>query len=258
MSQDVILNVERLWVAHGGIAAVRDVSLSVAPGEMVALIGPNGAGKTTLLNALSGVLRPEKGRVVFDDVDITGWRAHRVARRGLLQVPEGRRILGALSVDENLVLGSLALGARGKATREDASRVSELFPLLEQRRKQVAGTLSGGQQQMLAIGRALMGRPRLLLLDEPSLGLAPKVVEEVFSALERLRTLGLTILLVEQNARRALASADRAYVMESGRIVHQGSASQLASDPRIEAHYLGRRDHTAATRDSVHGNDFAP
>jgi branched-chain amino acid transport system ATP-binding protein len=234
-----LLQVRDVMVSYGGIAAVRNASLHVNEGEMVALIGPNGAGKTSLLNALSGLVFAT-GEIVFDGVRTGGSPAHRIARLGLLQVPEGRRILETLTVDENLSLGSLALAGRAKASPGDLARVRKLFPVLAERGAQDAGSLSGGQQQMLAIGRALMGRPRVLLLDEPSLGLAPLVVEQVFDALRQLRTDGMTILLVEQNARLALATVDRAYVMESGSIVKEGRAQVLASDPQIEAHYLGR------------------
>lgn len=253
MSTSSFLSVQDLTVAYGGITAVRRTSFHVNEGEMVALIGPNGAGKTTLLSTLSGLLKPVTGRVTMAGTDITGWPAHRVARSGLLQVPEGRRILGTLSVTENLDLGRLALTGRGVPAKDDWARVHALFPLLAERGLQEAGSLSGGQQQMLAIGRALMGRPRLLLLDEPSLGLAPLIIEQVFSALRCLRDQGLTILLVEQNARLALATADRAYVMESGQIVQQGLARELASDSRIEAHYLGqmKTSTNAAARDGT-------
>ena len=239
MSAVHFLDVMGLTVAYGGITAVRNVSLHVDEGEMVALIGPNGAGKTSLLNALSGLVAA-RGEVVLEGARTSGLSAHTIARRGLLQVPEGRRILDTLTVEENLALGSLALVGRGKASPGDLGRVHKLFPLLAERATQEAGSLSGGQQQMLAIGRALMGRPRLLLLDEPSLGLAPLIVEQVFQALRQLRADGMTILLVEQNARLALATADRGYVMESGSIVKHGDAQSLASDPQIEAHYLGR------------------
>jgi branched-chain amino acid transport system ATP-binding protein len=239
MSTHAFLSVEGITVGYGGIIAVRRASIRVNEGEMVALIGTNGAGKTTLLNTLSGLLKPVAGRIALGAVNITGWPSHRVARSGLLQVPEGRRILSTLSVEENLALGRLALVGRGKPTKEDLERVYGLFPVLAERRRQEGGSLSGGQQQMLAIGRALMGRPRLLLLDEPSLGLAPIIVEQVFDALRRLREQGLTILLVEQNARLALAMVDRGYVIESGKIVHEGLAQDLVNDPQIEAHYLG-------------------
>jgi len=240
MSAARFLDIRNLVVSYGGITAVRGASLHVNQGEMVALSGPNGAGKTSLLNALSGLVPAAGGEVLLEGVHVGGWPAHRIARSGLLQVPEGRRMLATLSVEENLSLGSLALVGRGKASPDDLDRVHTLFPLLADRARQEAGSLSGGQQQMLAIGRALMGRPRVLLLDEPSLGLAPLVVDQVFQALRKLRSAGMTILLVEQNARLALATADRAYVMESGSIVKNGRADALAADPEIEAHYLGR------------------
>jgi branched-chain amino acid transport system ATP-binding protein len=231
-----MLTVDTLAAGYEGIQALRGVSLAVGAGEIVALIGANGAGKTTLMNALSGVLRPSAGRIVFEGEDVTGRPAFRVARRGLIQVPEGRRILGPLSVRENLELGRLARGTREGA---DLDLVFSLFPRLIERERQSAGSLSGGEQQMLAIGRALMGRPRLLMLDEPSLGLAPVIVSQVFAALAELNRSGLTILLVEQNARRALDLASRAYVLERGRVVRSGGSAELASDPAIAASYLG-------------------
>jgi branched-chain amino acid transport system ATP-binding protein len=234
-----MLEVRGLTTAYGGIVALRDVSLNVAEGQMVALIGPNGAGKTTLLNSISGILRARSGDAAFDGRSLAGVPAHEVARRGVLQVPEGRRILGPLSVEENLQLGRLALGTRGAGETGDLERVYALFPILEEKREQPGESLSGGQQQMLAIGRALMGKPRVLLLDEPSLGLAPLVVQLVFDALVQLNREGLTILLVEQNARRALAASQYAYVLEQGRIVDEGVSERLASDPKIIAHYLG-------------------
>ena len=232
-----MLNVTSLRAGYGGIQAVRDVSLDVADGGMVALIGPNGAGKTTLLNALSGLVRPEAGRVTLAGADIMGRPGHGIARLGLLQVPEGRRVLGPLSVLENLLLGRQA--ARGRAPGR-LDQVFELFPVLAERRMQASGSLSGGQQQMLAIGRALMGAPRLLLLDEPSLGLSPLMAGSVFAALARLNAAGLAMLIVEQNARRALAATRNAYVMEGGRIVAQGDSAALLHDPAIIAHYLGQ------------------
>jgi branched-chain amino acid transport system ATP-binding protein len=215
----------------------------------VAIIGANGAGKTTLINTVSGVLRVGAGRVTFDGADVTGLTAHDVARRGLIQVPEGRRIFGPLTVQENLELGRQARGARQDGT-DDLDRVYALFPRLRERLRQPAGSLSGGEQQMLAIGRALMGRPRLLMLDEPSLGLAPVIVAQVFDALTALNRAGLTILLVEQNARRALDIADRAYVLERGRIVRTDKAAVLKTDAAIKASYLGivERDIGAAVQ----------
>ncbi|AWJ93934.1 ABC transporter ATP-binding protein (plasmid) [Azospirillum baldaniorum] len=230
-----MLEIQDLVTAYDGIRALRGVTLTVPAGAMVALIGPNGAGKSTLLNSVSGVVTPASGRIRFDGAEIAGLPAHRVARRGLLQVPEGRQILGPLSVEENLRLGRLAAGTRGTA---DIDEVYALFPILAERRRQEGGSLSGGQQQMLAIGRALMGRPRLLMLDEPSLGLSPLMAAQVFAALETLRRSGLTILLVEQNARRALDATGHAYVLEQGRIVHQGPSGALARDPAVVRHYL--------------------
>ena len=234
-----MLTVRDLSAFYGGIVAVRGASLTVAAGKCVALIGSNGAGKTTLLNAICGALRPAAGNILFGETNITGEPAYRVARRGILLVPEGRQILGPLTVRENLELGRLALGSRRRGRRASLDAVFELFPRLAERVEQIAGSLSGGEQQMLAIGRALMGEPELLLLDEPSLGLAPIVVAAVFDALKRLNSSGLTILLVEQNARRALEIADYAYVMERGRIVEEGESSRLRTDPNIQSHYLG-------------------
>ena len=234
-----MLTVEAVTTRYGGITAVRAASLSVAEGEMVALLGRNGAGKTTLLNTICGLLKPAEGRILFRDEPIANRPCHAIARRGLVQVPEGRRILGPLSVEENLDLGRQALGGRSGNRAADLERIFALFPILAERRRQAGGSLSGGQQQMLAIGRALMGNPTLLLLDEPSLGLAPVVSQQVFAALRRLKAEGLTILLVEQNARRALEVTDRAYVMEQGSVVQEGPSAELARDPKMISHYLG-------------------
>jgi branched-chain amino acid transport system ATP-binding protein len=242
-----MLVVDTLVAGYSGIQAVRGVSLEVGATEIVALIGANGVGKTTLMNAISGVLRPTSGQVTFAGENLAGRAAHRIARRGLLQVPEGRRILSPLSVRENLELGRLARGGRSGA---DLDPVFALFPRLVERQHQIAGSLSGGEQQMLAIGRALMGRPRLLMLDEPSLGLAPIMVSQVFDALAQLNRSGLPILLVEQNARRALNLASRAYVLERGRIVRHGSAGELASDPAIQSSYLGIVERTLETAEA--------
>ena len=232
------LSVENVTAAYSGIHALRGVSLSVSEGEFVALIGPNGAGKSTLLNCLSGVVRATGGSIKFNGAELVGTAPWNVSRKGLLQVPEGRQILANLSVRENLELGATALSGRKSAYTLE--RIQSLFPILAERREQRAGSLSGGQQQMLAIGRALMGGPRLLLLDEPSLGLAPVIVVQVFDALRALNAEGLTILLVEQNARQALNSTDRAYVIEQGRVVHEGKSEILANDPTVIAHYLGQ------------------
>ena len=233
-----MLTVNNLSAAYSGIKALRGASLTVHEGEFVALIGPNGAGKSTLLNCLSGVVRPTAGSIRFMGQELVGVAPWNVARKGLLQVPEGRQVLPNLSVREHLTLGATALS--GRASTYSLDRIHALFPILAERREQRAGSLSGGQQQMLAIGRALMGAPRLLLLDEPSLGLAPVIVIQVFEALRMLNAQGLTILLVEQNARQALLATDRAYVIEQGRVVHEGPSAALAADPAIVAHYLGQ------------------
>ncbi|MGE0768535.1 MAG: ABC transporter ATP-binding protein [Hyphomicrobiaceae bacterium] len=231
-----MLKVSDLRASYGGIQALHDVSIEVNAGEVVALIGANGAGKSTLLNAISGIV-PARGSVRFKNDEVLGRRPAAIARRGLLQVPEGRQILNDLSVEENLKLGKLALGGRPATWTLD--QVVDVFPVLGKRQSQMAGSLSGGEQQMLAIARALMGAPEVLLLDEPSLGLAPLIVDQVFSVLARLNAAGLTILLVEQNARRALAASSRAYIMERGKIVQHAAASALAADPSIVSYYLG-------------------
>ena len=233
-----MLEITDLKANYSGIQALRGVSLSVQQGEIVALIGPNGAGKSTLLNCVSGQILPAGGSIRLDGVEVTGQNSWNVSRSGLLQVPEGRQVFAEMTVLENLQLGATAL--RGRPAVYPLSRVIELFPILGERRQQLAGSLSGGQQQMLAIGRALMGGPRLLLLDEPSLGLAPLIVKQVFATLRALNQEGLTILLIEQNAKQALDVTSRAYVIEQGRIVHAGPSKELANDPEIEAHYLGQ------------------
>ena len=230
-----MLSVKSLEAQYDGVQALRGVDLEVREGEAVALIGPNGAGKSTLLNCLSGLV-PYRGEILFQGRPLPRGAAHRVSRQGLLHVPEGRRVLGGMSVHENLIMGRLALA--GRAPTYGLDDVYRLFPILKERERQQAGTLSGGQQQMLAIGRALMGSPRMLLLDEPSLGLAPVIVKELFQALRSLNAAGLTILLVEQNARLALAVTQRAYVLERGRIVHQGLSSEIAANDEVIAHYL--------------------
>jgi branched-chain amino acid transport system ATP-binding protein len=232
-----MLEVTDLSVRYSGIQALRGISLSVHEGETVALIGPNGAGKSTLLNAISGVVPATSGRIVFESREITRQNAWTTARSGVVQVPEGRQVFADLTVEENLHLGATALA--GRVATHGLDQVYELFPILRERREQRAGSLSGGQQQMLAIGRGLMGGPQLLLLDEPSLGLAPVIIAQVFDALKTLRASGMTILLVEQNAHLALTASDRAYVIEQGRIVHAGASAALLNDPDIAAHYLG-------------------
>ena len=241
-----LLTVTGLHACYGDVPALRGVSLEVAEGEIVALLGSNGAGKTTTLRAISGLMRPRTGTISFGGTDITRERAHLIVARGLNQVPEGRRIFPALSVEENLNLGGY-LSRRDHATvAQRKQQVFELFPRLAERRRQLGGTLSGGEQQMLAIGRALMNEPRLLTLDEPSMGLAPVVVRAVGEVIKRIRAAGTAILMVEQNARQALALADRAYVLETGRVVIEGPASQLAQDERVQHAYLGGSAEEAA------------
>jgi branched-chain amino acid transport system ATP-binding protein len=230
-------------VAHyGRTAALHGVSLHVGKGEIVALVGANGAGKTTILNTISGILYPTRGTVVFAGNTVNRTPPDRLVRLGLSHVPEGRRLFGPLSVRDNLELGTYAL--RGSERRahmtDDLARVYAMFPILKERVGQRADTLSGGEQQMLAIGRALMARPQLLLLDEPSMGLAPKVMQEIFLAIGEFRNEGLTVLLVEQNARWALRIADRGYVLETGRIVMEGSAEELLDDREVQRAYLGK------------------
>lgn len=232
-----MLSVSNLHTSYRGIHALRGVSLSVGKGEMVALIGSNGAGKSTLLNSISGVVKSRSGSVTFEGEAITNRNPWLTSRAGLLQVPEGRQVLPEMTVLENLEVGFTALGSRKREyTLADVYRI---FPVLEERKAQFAGSLSGGQQQMLAIGRALMGSPRMLLLDEPSLGLAPLVVNHVFAALKQVNLRGLTVLLVEQNARKALELTDRAYVLDQGAIVLEGPSKTLAADSNMAAHYLG-------------------
>jgi len=225
-------------VRYGNIRALRGVSLRVDQGELVALIGSNGAGKTTTMRTISGLLRPTGGAITFEGADISRAATDRIVALGISHCPEGRRIFGGLTVAENLRLGAVSRSDR-RAIAEDLEMVLGLFPLLKERLSQAGGTLSGGEQQMLAIGRALMSRPRLLLLDEPSLGLAPLMVERIFATIGELKAQGRTILLVEQNVHHALDIADRAYVMETGRITLEGPAAVLRHDPKVEQSYLG-------------------
>ncbi|CAH2601713.1 branched chain amino acid/phenylalanine ABC transporter ATP binding subunit LivF [Rhodovastum atsumiense] len=228
-----LLEIEDLHVAMGSQQILRGIDLTLAEGEMLAVLGANGVGKTTLMRTLSGIYRARSGRVVLAGRDITNAPAHRIVAAGLAQSPEGRQIFSAMTVRENLILGG------GRAGLAELDAVLPLFPRLGERMAQLAGSLSGGEQQMLCIARALMARPRVLLLDEPSLGLAPKLVRNIFELLARIRAQGVSILVVEQNARAALKVADRAAVMEGGRIALAGAAAALAEDPRIVAAYLG-------------------
>ncbi len=233
-----MLEVERLAVAYGEALALRDVSLTVGDGEIVAVLGGNGAGKTTLINALAGIVPVRSGTVRFDGYDLTLHPAHEVCPRGIAVVPEGRRLFAHMTVQENLVMGSYARAARPHR-REAEAEVYRIFPRLHERRRQLAGTLSGGEQQMLAIGRALMARPRLLLLDEPSQGLAPVVVDAIFEVMGGINRAGVALLLVEQHISKALEVAARGYVLEDGRIVLGGSRDELTHHPLVASAYLG-------------------
>ena len=233
-----MLEVHDLRVSYHGVPALHGVSLRVARGELIALIGANGAGKTTTLKAVAGALRPEGGRIAVDGVDVTRWSTPEMVRLGVTYVPEGRLVFGPMSVEENLRLGAFVVRSR-REIDDRLDYVYQLFPRLKERRRQPAGTLSGGEQQMLAIGRGLMAGPRLLMLDEPSLGLMPRLVEELFATIARLRRDGLTVLLVEQSAREALELADRAYVLQTGRTVGEGTGQELLRSERVRQAFLG-------------------
>ena len=233
-----LLQVDNLCVAYGGIQAVKGISLTVEEGELVTLIGANGAGKTTTLNTLGGLLAPARGQIRYAGRDLAAIPAHDRVRHGLALVPEGRGIFARLSVRENLLMGAFHR-QDSSVIRADLEKAFGLFPRLREREQQLAGTLSGGEQQMLAIGRALMAKPRLLMLDEPSMGRAPLMVEKIFAIIREINAAGVAILLIEQNARLALAAASRAYVMESGAITLSGPAAELAADERVRAAYLG-------------------
>lgn len=248
-----LLSVEELEVRYDAIVALRRISFQVMPGQVVSLIGANGAGKSTTLNTLSGLVKAHRGSITFDNVDITLWNAARIARFGLIQVPEGRQVIAPMSVHENLEMGSLATRQSiwrywrnpsqwwhdQKQYQTELKTIFERFPRLKERRLQKAGSLSGGEQQMLAVGRALLARPKLIMLDEPSMGLAPLLVNDVFEIIKELKTAGETILIVEQNARKALEIADYAYVLDRGRIVQQGPSNVLRTDTSIIEAYLG-------------------
>lgn len=240
---DTVLILKNVDVFYGKIHVIKRVSLHVNKGEIVTLIGANGAGKTTLLRTISGLMHSTNGSLVFDDLDIAQQGAHEIVKKGISHVPEGRLVFKPLNVEDNLVLGSFnrySLKNRA-AIKDDIEMIYSIFPVLKKRKKQLAGTLSGGEQQMLAIGRALMARPRLLLLDEPSMGLAPMIIKEIFRYIVDLRnTYGLTVLLVEQNARSALRIADTGYVLETGRIILQGPAEDLLMNKDVQRAYLGR------------------
>jgi branched-chain amino acid transport system ATP-binding protein len=239
-----MLEVERLQVRYGDAPALWDASLTVGDGELVSIVGPNGAGKTTLINAIVGLLPPASGSVRFQGVEISRLPAHQVCGHGIAVVPEGRRLFTGMTVEENLEIGCYVPSARARRD-ESLEQVFSIFPILRERRRQLAGALSGGMQQMLAIGRALMARPRLLLLDEPSLGLAPTVVDNVFEVILEIHREGVSILLVEQNVGKALEIAARAYVLEEGRIVSEGAPADLLRQAHIQEAYLGHRGEEA-------------
>ena len=232
-----MLKVDDINVYYGSIHAIKGISFEVKQGEIVTLIGANGAGKSTILKTVSGLLRSKTGSINFLDKNISSVAPHKIVKQGLAHVPEGRRIFLQMSVEENLEMGAFTQG--GKGVDEDLARVYEQFPRLKERRKQTAGTLSGGEQQMLAMGRALMSRPKLLMLDEPSMGLAPILVEQIFEIIKSLHDAGTTILLVEQNAQMALSVADRAYVLETGTITLSGTGEELIRSDEIRKAYLG-------------------
>ncbi|AKG22730.1 ABC transporter ATP-binding protein [Calothrix sp. 336/3] len=233
-----ILQIEKLYVNYGGIQALKDINLVVNNGEVVTLVGANGAGKTTTLRAISKIINPKSGEIIYSGRNITKRQPHEVVQLGIAHSPEGRRVLAKQTVLDNLLLGAYIRHDQ-EAIKADIQHQFDLFPRLAQRRNQLAGTLSGGEQQMLAIARALMSKPQLLLLDEPSLGLAPAIVREIFTIIENLRATGVTILLVEQNANLALQIADRGYVLDAGSITLSGAAAELLTDERVRKAYLG-------------------
>lgn len=241
-----MLEVENLQVAYGELLALHDVSLMIRPGEMVALVGPNGAGKSTLLKTISGLLKARGGAIRWNDETISAASPQRIVERGIALVPEGRRLFAAMTVRENLELGAFTRRAQVEKSTQ-VERIFTLFPRLFERQGQRAGLLSGGEQQMLALGRALMGLPRLLMLDEPSLGLAPKIVESIFAILAELSRDGMALLIVEQNVHAVLALAERAYILESGRIVGAGSGKELLDDDHVRTAYLGPLARGAAS-----------
>jgi branched-chain amino acid transport system ATP-binding protein len=233
-----MLDVHNVHSYYGNIHALKGISITVEEGEIVTLIGGNGAGKSTTLKTISGLMRPRVGYVSLNGEDLSAYKAHEIVSKGIVQVPEGRQVFGALNVMENLEMGAYTRNDRA-GIREDIERVFKLFPRLKERRNQVSGTLSGGEQQMLATGRALMARPKLLLLDEPSMGLAPVLVDSIFETIKQLHEQGTTILLVEQNARMALQVADRGYVIQTGEVILSDTAEHLREDPSVQKAYLG-------------------
>ncbi|WP_404317520.1 ABC transporter ATP-binding protein [Malaciobacter canalis] len=238
MQNEILLDVRDLHVSYGAIAAIKGISLKVHKGEVVTILGANGAGKTTTLKTISGLLKPKSGNIIFDKNDITNTPAHDIVSLGMSHSPEGRRIFGTLTVEENLMMGAYTLKDHDKETLE---WIYDILPRLKERRKQLAGTLSGGEQQMLAIGRAIMSKPKLLILDEPSLGLAPILIKSIFKAIKEIALSGVTVLIVEQNAKAALKLANRGYVLEVGKITHEGTSEELLSSKAIQEAYLGKK-----------------
>ncbi len=236
-----MLKIRNLDAGYGKLKVLKDIRMHVQKGEIVTIIGANGAGKTTLLSAVAGMIRPTAGKILFEDRDLVSMEPQKIPALGCVMVPEGRQIFAALSVEENLIIGGHCLKHKGKKALEEQLRHQyELFPILEERRHQYAGTLSGGEQQMLAMGRALMSQPSLIMMDEPSTGLAPLIVKAIFTVIVRMRDEGRTILLVEQNANAALAIADRGYVLETGRVILHGAAGDLLANRDVQRAYLGR------------------
>jgi len=236
-----LLQIENLHTYYGRVQALKGIHLEVEEGEIATLIGANGAGKTTTLRTISGLIRPREGKITFGGQEISSLPAHRIVGTGISHAPEGRQVFGTLTVTENLNMGAYSLGGDKEAIEDNRRRVFSLFPRLEERKHQLGGTLSGGEQQMLSIGRALMARPRLLMLDEPSLGLAPLLVKAIFDIVREINARGVTVLLVEQNARAALKIAHRGYVLETGKVVLSGPASELLRDERVRKAYLGEQ-----------------
>ena len=239
MEKDYMLEIDDLHVYYDNIHALKGISLKVKKGEVVSLIGANGAGKTTTLQTISGLIQSKKGKIRFQGEDITKSPSHLICKKGIAQVPEGRRIFAKLLVKDNLKLGAFTVDDTPENLEKDRAKFYEVFPRMSERKNQMAGTLSGGEQQMLAMGRALMSRPKLLILDEPSMGLSPLFVKEIFGVIKRLKEAGVTILLVEQNAKMALSVADYAYVIETGKITMEGKAKELLHNPDVKKAYLG-------------------
>lgn len=238
MSSDILFDIKDLEVSYGSIAAIKGISLQVRKGEIVAILGANGAGKTTTMRTISQLHKAKSGSIMFKGEDLTKMPAHKIVKLGISHSPEGRRVFGILTVEENLILGAYS---RSKLDKDTLRWVYQLFPRLEERRKQLAGTLSGGEQQMLAIGRSLMSNPEVLLLDEPSLGIAPILVKAIFEQIKKISQEGVTVLLVEQNAKAALKLADRAYVLDVGKIVLSGTSAELLASEKVQEAYLGKK-----------------